>query len=156
MASKVELMLDMKAYSFEEMLDEKGFLAYTSVGVSMMPLLRQRKDIIIIYRKPADRCRKYDVVLYKRGDNYILHRILRVTPMGYVIAGDHNTIKEYDVTDDMILGVMSCIIRDGKYIYTNDWYYKLYYHIWVDFFPIRVCILRLKSKMCRILGILSK
>ena len=127
------------------MLKEDGFLVYTNVGCSMLPLLRQRRDIIEI-RPLAARPKKYDVVLYKRGDRYILHRIIKVLPDGYVIMGDHNTFKEYDVTDDMILGVMTRVVRDGKSITTTDWRYKLYYHIWVDFYPIRVFILKCKAK----------
>ena len=85
---------------------------------------------------------------YKRSPQYILHRIIKVRPNnGYVIAGDHNTFKEYDVTDDMILGVMTRVIRDGKSIYPTDWRYKIYYHLWVDFYPIRVFILKMKAKM---------
>lgn len=111
----------------------------------MLPLIREKKDIAEI--RGIKSCpKKYDVVLYKRENKYILHRILRVTPTGYIIAGDHNIFKEYDVTDDMIVGVMTRVIRNGKSIYTTDWRYKIYYHLWVDFFPIRVIILILKAK----------
>ena len=139
--------LSSKTYSFEELLEETGRIVYTNVGCSMMPLLRQRRDIIEITPKGPGRCSKYDVVLYKRGNRYILHRIISVTPSGYVIAGDHNTFKEYDVTDEMILGVMTRVIRNGKEIVPTDMLYKLYYHIWVDFYPIRVLILRTKSRI---------
>jgi len=71
-------------YSFEELLKKDGFIVYTNVGFSMMPLLRQRRDIIEIRAKGPGRCRKYDVVLYRRGEKYILHRILKVLPDGYV------------------------------------------------------------------------
>ena len=66
--------------SFEGLLDEKGSIIYTNIGYSMMPLLRQKKDIIEIRKKNNGRCKKYDVVLYKRGTQYILHRILKVLP----------------------------------------------------------------------------
>ena len=134
-------------YSFEDALALDGCIVYTNVGCSMLPLLRQRHDIIEIRKKESGRCKKYDVILYKRGDKYILHRVLKVTPTGYVIAGDHNTFKEYDVTDDMILGVMASVTRDGKTIQMTDWRYKLYYHLWVDFYPIRVLILKGKAKV---------
>ena len=130
--------------TFESLLAEDGFIVYTNVGYSMLPLLRQRRDIIEI-RPLAARPKKYDVVLYKRGDRYILHRVIKVLPDGYVIAGDHNTFKEYDVTDDMILGVMTRVIRDGKAITPDQPGYKFYYHLWVDFYPVRVAILRGKQ-----------
>lgn len=49
--------------SFEEMLDRNGYLAYTNVGVSMMPLLRQGKDVMEIRKKGPERCKKYDAQL---------------------------------------------------------------------------------------------
>ena len=131
-------------YGFEELLEKDGYLVYTNVGTSMMPLLRQRRDIIEIQKKGSERCNKYDAVLYKYGDKYILHRILKVRPNDYVICGDHNIRREYGITDDQILGVMTRVIRDGKSIYPSDWKYKLYVHLWCDFFHVRVAILYTK------------
>ena len=136
---------EKEIYTFEELLDQKGYLVYTNVGISMLPLLRERRDLIEI-RKKQGRCKKYDVVLYKRGDKYILHRIIKVREHDYVIRGDNCIAQEYGITDDMILGVMTRVVRDGKDIYTTDWRYKLYYHLWVDFYPIRILILKLKTK----------
>ncbi len=139
-------------YSFEDLLDRDGYLVYTNVGYSMLPLLRQRRDIIEIRKKEPGRCRKYDVVLYKRGEKYILHRILQVLPDGYLIAGDHNTFVETDVTDDMILGVMKRVIRDGKDIYVDDPKYLFYVHLWCDFYPVRMAILRVKRRVYSVLS----
>ena len=131
--------------SFEAFLASKGYLLYTNIGTSMLPLLRQRRDIIEIHRKdPMTRCKRYDVVLYKRGDRYILHRILKVRPNDYVICGDHNIWREYGITDELILGVMTRVIRDGKPIYPTDWKYKLYVHLWCDFYHVRAAILYAK------------
>ena len=134
-----------KQYSFEELLDETGYIVYTNVGYSMLPLLRQRRDVIEIRKKEPGRCKKYDVVLYKRGDMYVLHRILRVLPNGYLIAGDHNAFVERDITDENILGVMKRVIRNGKSIETNNPYYRLYVHLWCDVYPLRMFILRCKA-----------
>ena len=133
---------EAKTYTFEEILKEKGFLVYTNVGTSMMPLLRQRRDIIEI-RPPKGRCKKYDAVLYKRGKKYILHRIIKVRPADYVIVGDNCISREYGITDDMVLGVMTRVIRNGKEILPDDFWYKVYVHLWVDFYHIRVIILYL-------------
>ena len=132
-------------YSFEEILQEKGFIAYSIIGNSMQPLLRQRRDIVEIHHKAPDkRCERYDTVLYKRGEKYILHRILKVRLNDYVICGDHNIWREYGITDDQILGVMTRVIRDGKSIYPTDWKYKLYVHLWCDFYHVRAAILYTK------------
>ena len=135
----------MKTHSFEEVLAKDGYLVYTNVGFSMLPLLRQRRDIIEIRRKdPKVRCKRYDAVLYKRGDKYILHRILKVCPDDYVICGDHCIRREYGVTDDQIIGVLTRVIRNGKSIYPSDLGYRFYVHLWCDFYHIRVAILYAK------------
>ncbi|MBP3899846.1 MAG: hypothetical protein J6D53_00055 [Blautia sp.] len=142
----------VKIYSFEELLSEKGYIVYTNVGTSMLPLLRERRDIIDI--RPLDAPpRKYGVLLYKRGSTYILHRVIKVLPggKGYWIAGDHNVFIERDVTDRMILGRMTRIIRDGREIKVDeDLRYKLYSRVWVDFFPVKCLILRVKGKAARV------
>ena len=140
----------VKTHTFEDMLSDRGYIVYTNKGTSMMPLLRQQRDIIEIRPKGDNRCKKYDVVLYKRGENYILHRILRVLPDGYIIAGDNNTFLEYDIKDEQILGVMVRVIRDGKDIYMTDKKYRLYVHIWCDFYPVRMFLLRIKRKLWRV------
>ena len=139
-----------KRATFEDLLEKDGVLVYTNVGTSMMPLLRQRRDIIEIRKKdPAVRCKRYDAVLYKYGNKYILHRIMKVRPKDYVICGDHNLRREYGITDEHILGVMTRVVRDGKSIYPTDWKYKLYVHLWCDFFPVRVSLLYLKRLLYR-------
>ena len=142
--------------SFEELLEKDGYLVYNNLGYSMLPLLRQKKDIIEIRKNSSERYKKYDVVLYKRGEQYILHRIIKVLPDRYIIAGDHNTFIDPPVTDDMILGVMTRVIRDGKSITPDNFWYKVYVHLWCDFYPIRVFLLKAKSFVYRCLSFVKR
>ena len=50
--------------SFEDELAKTGKLVYTTVGVSMRPLIKQDRDISII-EKPKGRLKKFDVALYR-------------------------------------------------------------------------------------------
>ena len=133
--------------SFEEMLRRDGYIIYTNVGRSMMPLLREHRDVIEIRVRPEPRSRKYDVVLYQRGGKYILHRVLKVLPDGYLIAGDHNTFLERDVTDAMILGVMTRVIRGGNSIHPEDLRYRLYVRLWCAPWRLRMAILRVTGRV---------
>lgn len=131
--------------TFEEELGRSGKLVYTNVGCSMLPLLRQGKDLMIISPRPAGRLKRYDTVLYKKGDKYILHRILKVRKEDYVICGDHNWHREYGIRDSQIIGVLSSFVRDGKEISVTDRHYLLYVHLWCDFFYIRAVVLRVAA-----------
>ena len=123
-------------------MDSYGRLIYTNIGTSMLPLLRQKRDLMIIDKKNDERCKKYDAVLYKRANGqYVLHRILKVRKNDYVICGDNCYRKEYGVTDNQILGVLTAVVRDGKTVYTSNRKYLLYVHLWCDFFYVRACIL---------------
>jgi hypothetical protein len=132
---------------FEEELQRHGVLVYKNVGYSMMPLIRQQRDLVEIVKKQPGRCRKYDVVLYRRNGKYILHRILKVLPDSYVIAGDHNYVLEHGVKDDQIIGVLKAVVRDGRRITSDDRRYRLYVHLWCDLYPIRAVILCLKAHL---------
>lgn len=135
----------MSKSTYEEQLQTHGKLIYTNVGDSMMPLLRQNRDLMVIEKRPEGRCRKYDAVLYKRPATgaYVMHRILKVREDDYVLCGDNRWYREYGVKDDWILGVLTAVIRDGKQISVKNWKYRLYVHLWCDFFWVRVFLLRL-------------
>ena len=72
----------------EEILTRDGKLVYRTKGVSMEPMLRQNRDLVVI-SVPSSRLRKYDVALYRRGGSYVLHRVIDVKDDGYLIRGDN-------------------------------------------------------------------
>lgn len=132
----------MKTYRFEEILDRDGRLIYTNVGDSMMPLIKQGRDLLII-EKSAGRLKRLDIPLYKRANGrYVLHRIIKVRENDYVICGDNRWGKEMGVTDAQILGVLTGMIRKGREISMDSWQCRLYAHLWCDFFPIRAFVLK--------------
>lgn len=134
----------MEKSSIEDVLNQHGTLVYTNVGTSMMPLLRQGRDLMVIQKKGQQRCQKFDAVLYKRPADgcYILHRILEVREKDYIIAGDNNTFLEYGITDENILGILTAVIRDGKQISVTDPSYQRYVHLWCDHYTARMGLLR--------------
>lgn len=148
------------AMSFEEYLNKNGTLAYTNVGVSMMPLLRQGRDVMVIQKKGAERCRKYDAVLFKRRNGqYVLHRIVKILESGYYIIGD-NCISGEFVQEDQVLGILTEVVRKKKTVRVTDWNYLVYVHLWCDCLPLRCFLLRLRylvrrvgGKVLRVLGL---
>lgn len=139
----------MSKSTFEEEILRTGKLIYTNVGDSMMPIIRQNRDLLII-EKVNGRLKKYDVPLYKRDSGqYVLHRILKVRKNDYVMCGDNRWQKEYGITDRHIIGVLTGIVRGGKTISVDDKKYRLYVHLWCDFFHVRALILRAKNYLKR-------
>lgn len=149
----------MELYSkFEDILAEHGTLVYTNTGDSMMPLLREHRDVLVIKPKPEGRLHRLDIAFYKRDNgNYVLHRVLWVRKNDYLICGDNRTWVERGIQDRHILGVLDAVVRDGKTIPLRSTpehphvslRYRLYVHLWCDFFPVRSVILYLKNRWRR-------
>lgn len=129
----------MSKLTLEECLAQNGFLTYRIRGVSMQPMLRQGRDLFTVVPKGPERCKKYDVVLYRRpSDPYVLHRIIEVRPDSYVILGDNCIAKEYGIRDEDILGVLTSFQHNGHTVSVSDWRYRLYSRGWVFFQPVRI------------------
>ena len=137
--------------SFEEELERSGKLVYTTVGVSMNPLIKQDRDLSII-EKPKGRLKKFDVALYKRANGqYVLHRVVKVLEDGYVILGDNCCSKEYNIKESQILGVLTSLVRNGKEIDLNSFGYKLYVRARYAHYPVRVIISKTKRFLIKLI-----
>lgn len=135
--------------SFENELETNGKLIYTNVGVSMMPLIRENRDVMVI-EKLSDSPKKLDAVLFKRDGftgrgKYIVHRIVKIRKDGkYFIAGD-NCFDGEIVDKDHILGILTAVVRDGKKINFSGFRYFIYLHFWCAPYRLRFFILKIKS-----------
>lgn len=118
--------METRYSSIEKELRDKGHIVFTNVGVSMMPLLRQNRDLMIIESRD-----KYgdptvsDAVLFKRGDQLILHRIIGIQPPNYIICGDNQYVPEV-VHDNQIIGILTGFVRDGIETRIDDPAYQKY------------------------------
>ncbi len=135
--------------TIEESLCINGYYASTTAGTSMYPLLRHRRDNIVV-RPCNGRLKKYDVPLYKVGEKYVLHRIIKVLPDGYVICGDNCINKEYNIKDENILGVLTEVYRNDKKINMDGLPYKIYVRMCRFFYPLRVVYKKTVELFCRI------
>lgn len=128
----------------EEYLKKNGIYVGLTKGVSMRPMLRAGRDTILI-SPVSGRLKKYDVPLYRRGETYVLHRVVGVRENGYVICGDNCSQKEYDVTDAQIVGVLSGFRRGKTYVAMDSPIYLLYAKVWVAIYPVRRVVMCLKA-----------
>ena len=110
--------------TIEEVLLETGKYIGPTVGVSMLPMLKNRRDTIVVKAK-TERLRPLDVALYKRGDAYILHRVLSVTDEGYIIRGD-NCLYDEIVPEETVIGVLTEFFRKDKHYFCTDEKYLRY------------------------------
>lgn len=133
--------------NLEQLLARDGRIVYKTQGFSMMPMLRQNRDLVIISAKKG-RLRPMDVALYKRGKNYVLHRVISVTDSGYRIRGDNTYVLE-TVPERAVLGVLTAFVRDGKEISVTDRGYQCYVRLRTGSYPLRLAALRARRLVSR-------
>ena len=130
----------VKATSVIEELKRHGTYASVTEGVSMRPLFRTHRDVVIL-SVPERELKKYDVVLYttSKEDKYLLHRIVKVKPDEYLIRGDNTYVLEH-VKPERIIAVLTEYNRKGRRGSVEDVSFKLYSRVWNFIYPIRfVC-----------------
>lgn len=137
-----------------ETIESGGVFRMVTAGISMLPLLRNRKDTVVL-KKPSFPLKQYDIPLYLRADgHFILHRVLKVesdlSENIYTMCGDNQLYMEHGVTDKDVIAVVDHIIRNDKVILKNSFSYKLYVFLWCRCFFIRFFVLKAKSLFKRI------
>lgn len=110
--------------TIEQVLFDKGVYIGPTVGISMLPMLKNRRDTIVVQAK-TERLKPLDVALYKRGDAYVLHRVLEVKEKGYIIRGD-NCYTDEQVPEESVIGVLTEFFRKNKHFYCTDEKYLKY------------------------------
>ena len=134
-------------FTIERALIEKGVYVGPTVGVSMLPMLKNRRDTIIV-RPKTERLQPLDVALYKRGDAYVLHRVLQAFDGGYIIRGD-NCYTDENVPEEDVIGVLTDFYRKGKHVLCTDKKYLKYVHRRLKSYKIRRFFVILKTRARR-------
>ncbi len=140
---------------FEDLLQKDGKLVYKTKGTSMKPMLRQNRDLVII-EVPSSRLQKYDVALYRRGESYVLHRVIGVESDHYRIRGD-NTYAVERVPFGNVIGVLTSFNRKGKTHAVTELGYRFYARFWNAIYPLRALLRRIRRLLitvARKLGLL--
>lgn len=97
-------------------------------GISMLPMLRQGVDSVVLSPLP-DKLRKYDIPLYQRDDgNFVLHRIVK-TGKTYTCIGDNQFELEHGVRYDQMIAVVSAFYRGEEYHSVTERKYRRYVRI---------------------------
>lgn len=135
----------MNTMSYEEVLQKTGHLLTRNKGISMLPLIRQGRDSVMIERCDPYHLQKYDVIMFRRPDEregkYVLHRILRCRRDGsYWVVGDNLPTGEI-VKPEQIIGRLSAIGRNGRTFTTTSEEYQRYVCFWCAPWPLRMAFL---------------
>lgn len=109
----------------EEVIGSGGRFRLFPKGTSMLPLLRQGTDSVSLGK--AEPIQKNDILLYRRrSGQFVLHRMLKETPDGYVMCGDNQVALEKGIRPDQILAKVWGIYRGEDYFELDCPAYRRY------------------------------
>lgn len=133
--------------NFKEYLDTHETLTFNTKGISMLPMIKQDRDLVILRKKqPDERLKKYDVAMYHARDGrYLLHRIIKLEECGYTFLGDNLPNKERHIREEQVCAVLIGFVHKGKQYSTDDTGYKVYYHVHYALYPIRFMYIKLRG-----------
>lgn len=137
--------METQTLKIEELVETQGAYIGPTVGVSMLPMLKNRRDTIVV-RAKTERLKPLDVALYKRGDAYILHRVIQPVDGGYLIRGD-NTYTDEWIPEEDVFGVLTEFFRKDKHYFCTDKKYLRYAKRRVKTYKSRRFFVRIKCKI---------
>ncbi len=118
-------------------------VTYFTVGVSMRPLLMERKTHVFI--APLDCAKNGDILLYVRENgSLVLHRCIRQDADCYFMRGD-NTYGLEKIRKEQAIGVVMHIYRKGKTFATDCVAYRVYVCLWRLLYPTRFVLKFMKE-----------
>ena len=121
---------------FREQLQAGHSVKFSPQGISMLPMLRQGRDSVVL-SPPPERLKKYDLPLYIRDNGkYVLHRVIKVGET-YTCMGDNQFVPEPGLRHDQMIGVVTAFYRDDKEHSVQDISYRLYCRGWHHSRPLR-------------------
>ena len=98
-------------------------------GTSMLPMLRQGIDKVVLSPLPQ-RLKKYDLPLYQRDNGqYVLHRIVEVGET-YTCLGDNQFDKESGLKPEQMIALVTAFTRGDREYSVTDWRYRVYCRVW--------------------------
>ena len=149
--AEVSVPLDDLSPIMESCLHEGQEVILTITGNSMCPLLRHRRDQVVLAAVDGDALYPGDVPLYRRRNGaYVLHRViarddgtrcefvdgttqdstLLVGEVRYTLLGDAQTELEHGIAPQQIVARAVAFIRRGKRIDCNGASYRRFVRWW--------------------------
>ena len=125
------------------LINEGIDVTLTVTGNSMKPMLTTHRDSVVLSKCDPLDLKAGDIPLYQRENGkYILHRIVKVNPDTYDMAGDHQKDIERGVNKSQILCVVKGFTRNGKYHTVEEPLYLAYVFVWCAMLPLRGFVMR--------------
>ncbi len=131
-----EIQLQQVMPLIREQLAAGQSVRFSPMGTSMLPMLRQGMDAVVLSPLPP-KLKKYDLPLYQRENGqFVLHRIVAVGDT-YTCVGDNQFVRESMVTQEQMIALVTAFTRGKKTYHVQYLPYRLYCRFWHYSRPVR-------------------
>ena len=129
--SKTDFDLEEYLPIISEVIESGGEFRLFPRGTSMLPLIRQGVDSVVLVRS-IGKNRRGDVILYRReSGQLVLHRIVKAERNGtYTLCGDNQTQLEKGIRQGAVLAVVSAFYRGEKRVQKGAVSLEIYERFW--------------------------
>ena len=133
-----EVQLEQLMPLFREQLEMGQSVRFFPRGVSMLPMLRQGIDSVVLSPLP-EKLKKYDLPLYQRENGkYVMHRIVKAGAE-ITCIGDNQFVLERGLKPEQMIGIVTAFYRGEVRHSVTEPGYWLYCRLWhCTRFPRRV------------------
>lgn len=114
-----------------DVMRDSGAISLPVQGKSMRPFLKEGRDSVVLIVPNGD-YKKGDIVVYKRKNTYVMHRIVSVGQNTVSIMGDNEINPDNGVDKNNIVAVVKEIRRNGKVISNRDFEWKFYSDVYIN------------------------
>ena len=110
-------------------------------GTSMLPLIVQGRDSVVLKRNKEKAAKKYDIAFYRRSNGqFVLHRVMKIEKDGsYTMCGDNQTVLEKGIREEQIIGYVSSLYKGDAMRNMRSFTYRCYVFFYC-IMPIRKAI----------------
>ena len=133
---KKSMHLDDLMPLIREQLDSGASVRIHPRGTSMLPMIREGIDSVVLSKLP-EKLERYDVILYQRENGqYVLHRLVKIGE-AYTFIGDNQFEREKGITREQLIARVSSFYRGDKRINVDKPSYKFYCRVWYGSIGVR-------------------
>lgn len=122
----------------EAALDMGETIRIRLVGNSMYPFLHENEDIVVIAPHSLKELRRGEIVLFRYGDSYCLHRIISIRNGNLRLCGDANHDLCETIRTEDVIGILRNICHSsGNSTECRSLLWRIKGEIWMRLRPVR-------------------